>query len=168
MLRDDALDKSIPVFEPSDYDLKAKNIASQELTQLLSMTDEEKITYGQQEKAAKISMYEKIISTDVAQNNRLSDMRLLVAAWQPPTNDHIGLKDFMLKQIDISMGNTRYYEKELINARASFARDYYDDAVKKKQHDIEYHTKGNRQEIERTESRNRWIRELKASLPSSN
>jgi hypothetical protein len=164
MLRDGSLDAPIPVFEPSDYSLKGGIAAKAELARLLAMNDEERIVYGQIKKAEQIASHEKWLAKNKAENERLVEMRKQVSAWEPPTSEHTGLKNFMLEQIETSMNSLTYIERELIKDRASFARDYYDEAVKKAQRDIEYHAEGHRKECDRTEARNRWIRELQASL----
>ena len=128
------------------------------------MTDEEKITFGQAKKDAAIERNEKWIADQQAENARLIEMRDKVNSWQPPTSDHYGLKKFMLEQLEISMHSVDYWEREIIAAKQSFARDYYDKAVAEAQRGVEYNAEEDRKERERTDARNRWVRELRASL----
>lgn len=164
MLRDEPLDAPIPEFEPSDYSAKRLEESKTELARLLAMSDEEKITFGQSKKNDAIERNEKWKTKEQAENARLFEMRDKVAAWQPPTSDHDGLKNFMLEQLKISMNSVDYIEREIIAAKQSFARDYYDKAVAEAQRGIEYHTEEDRKERERTDARNRWVRELKGSI----
>jgi hypothetical protein len=173
MLRDEPLDAPIPEFQPSDYAAKRLEESKTELARLLAMTDEEKIAFGQSKKDAAIERNKKWIADQQAENARLIEMRDKVKAWQPPTSDHDGLKNFMLEQLEISMNSVDYYEREIIAAKQSFARDYYDKAfardyydkaVAEAQRGIEYNAEEDRKERERTDARNRWVRELRASL----
>jgi hypothetical protein len=164
MLRDEPLDAPIPEFQPSDYAAKRLEESKAELARLLAMTDEEKIAFGQSKKDAAIERNKKWIADKQAENARLIEMRDKVKAWQPPTSDHDGLKKFMLEQLEISMHSVDSHEREIIAAKQSFARDYYDKAVAEAQRGIEYNAKENRKERERTDARNRWVRELRASL----
>ncbi len=166
MMRDDPMDAPIPTFEPSQYSLVGGEQAKALREHLLSMTDEDRIVYGQAEKEKEIAMLENLLVTETVQNARLLGMRDEVTRWNPPTQDHVGLKDFMLQQIKVSLGTGDYYQQRIRECRAKFARDYYDKAVEKATHDIEYHEKAYREELERTASRNRWITELRASLPT--
>jgi hypothetical protein len=164
MLRDEPLDAPIPEFQPSYYNAKQLEESKAELARLLAMTDEEKIFFGQSKKDAVIERNEKYIADQQAENVRLIEMRDKVKAWQPPTSDHDGLKKFMLEQLEISMNSVDYHEREIIAAKKLFASDYYNEVVAEVQRHIEYYTEEDRKERERTDARNRWVRELKASI----
>lgn len=70
----------------------------------------------------------------------------------------------MLDQINISRNDLSWSDKSLCQARAKFARDYYDEALARAAHDIAYHEGKQREENDRVAQRNRWVNELKASL----
>lgn len=94
-------------------------------------------------------------------------MLALAEAWEPPTPDHRGLKEFMVKQITESIDwdcDTSYWDsKEL---RVLTAADYRSQQIKEVADDIEYHEKQNREEVDRCNQRNEWKRQLFASLES--
>jgi hypothetical protein len=164
MMRDDPMDAPIPVFEPSDYNAKRLVECRDEHYRLLAMNGEEKIAFGESKRKEHIQRMEQCLAKNLAENQRLIDMQKKVAAWQPPTPDHQGLKDFMLQQIEVSMNGVAYYEEHLEKAKASSALDYYLAEVAEAERGRIYNAEQNQKEIERTESRNRWVRELKASL----
>jgi hypothetical protein len=86
-------------------------------------------------------------------------------AFRAPTPDHAEYAKFLVSQLQESIrfdGGGDYYENQLKETHTFNAW-----CVSKKQsllHDIKYHEKGLKEEIERTEKRNRWVKDLKASL----
>lgn len=95
---------------------------------------------------------------------RYEAMLAKVEAWEPPTQDHVGFKDFMADQlrqsIDFDCSPGGYYDapKKLEPA------EWHEAEVKKAERDIEYHTTERTKEITRTEARNQWLAQLRASL----
>lgn len=165
MMRDDPLNAPIPEkFEPSDYHVKALAEATKKHILLQAMTDNEKIAFGEVEKADTIKRTREWLEKEKQENMRLIDMRLQVQSWNPPTPDHVGLKDFMLQQIDISMHNTTYQENEISNAEAKPPTAFYVEALSRAAHDIEYHAKENIKEIGRATERTDWVKKLRASI----
>lgn len=164
MLRDEPVEGDIPEFKPSLRDLQKSEEAKAERHRLLEMTDDERIKFGQSKKDEEIDRAEKYLAKEIMENLRLSLMRDRVMAWKIPTSEHAGLREFMLDQIKISMHSLEYSEKRIRDAKASFARDYYDRALAEATRDIEYHEKAQLEENERTFNRNRWVNELKASI----
>lgn len=157
-MRDSPNDAPIPdKFEPSDYHVKRLIESREKLENLKSMTDAEKESFGQTEKAEDIQRIEKWLEKDIAQNNRLEDMADQVQAWNPPTPDHRGLKDFMLQQISISKNGVDYIQSSLVEATAKPATAYYVAAVSEAARSIKYHTEENAKEIERVNGRSEWV-----------
>ena len=166
MMRDEPLDAPIPEFEPSDYSSKRLAEARAELDRLIAMTGDERLAFGQKKRDEAIERAKRYLEKDATENARLIEMRDQVSAWHPPTPDHVGLKEFMLDQINISMNRTDYWESEITTAEGSDPGEYYDNSVTRANRDIEYHTKGDREERERTAARNKWVKELVASVKS--
>jgi len=54
-------------------------------------------------KAKEWAEYAALCAKRLPIRKRLNDLRSRVAAWEPPTPDHGGLKDFMLEQLDDSL-----------------------------------------------------------------
>lgn len=164
-MRESPYDALIPdKFEPSNYNAKRLIESREILAKLKSMTDAEKESFGQAAKSAEIQRIEQCLENDRAQNKRLEDMATQVNAWNPPTNDHQGLKDFMLQQISISKNRLDYIQTSLIEATEKPVLAYYVSAVSKAENGIKYHTEKNAEEIERANSRTEWVRQLRASI----
>jgi len=86
-----------------------------------------------------------------------------VNAWKPPSADHKGLKDFMAQQIQESIKFDCDYDLSNITGPSSW-EDWMTDKKADNKRDIFYHEAEQEKEIERTNSRNRWIRQLRESL----
>jgi hypothetical protein len=165
MMRDDAMDAPIPErFEPSDYHKKRIAEATKENARLLKMGNAEKIAFGKAKKAERIARCKEWLARERAEMKRLADMEKAVRKWTPPTPDHVGLKEFMLQQIDVSKHDLDYIERDLAKAKASAPMDYYVDAVNAAERDMEYNVKHEAEEVERAENRNKWLQDLRSSI----
>ena len=164
MMRDEPGDAPIPErFEPSEYHNKKIAEAEVELSRL------EGLTVDEAAKECSIS-HEK---EETRKANRLAKNRQQIEAyklmlkkatnWQPPTKDHEGFKEFMVDQIqksvDFDDDEKLYQPSEILKTEA-----WLTERIAKAKWDIEYHTKNHKEEIERTESRNYWLAELRNSL----
>jgi len=164
-MRDSPYDAPIPdKFEPSDYDTKRLIESRETLAKLKAMTDAEKEAFGQAKKVTDIQRIEQWLEKDRAQNKRLDDMYAQVQSWNPPTNDHRGLKDFMLQQISISKNGVDYIQNSLAEATEKPSMAYYVAAVSEAARSIKYHTEENAKEIERVNGRSEWVSQLRASI----
>jgi len=151
-------------FYPSDYHAKKVVLARKELKRLKAMKHGERLKFGQSAKEAAIKHNEQWLKKDKAENDRLLAMAQNVIAWNPPTKDHQGLKEFMLQQLDISRNDLDYMHSQLEQAKERPALTYYITAVSDAAHAIEYHTKENAKEIEIANTRSEWVRLLRLSL----
>lgn len=164
-MRDDPMDATIPEkFEPSDYDTKELAKATQEHKRLQDMTDDEKIAFGVQKKEESITNSQKYLATAISENDRLNKMTRQVKAWKPPTPDHVGLQEFMLDQIKISMRDLSYSRESLKKAEESSPKSHYAAAVSSAVWHMNYHTEENLKECKRAEERTEWVKQLRMSL----
>lgn len=172
-MRDDDLDKPYVPRTPSDYHAKNIKAARKEIKKISKMTDEELIRSEEKKLKKEKKYHEERI--EERRNNFivLGGMLTSVKQWEPPTQDHYGLKDFMKEQITKTIDfdcDTEYNEKELSeikeklkNLNASIIR-----AARKKEaeDDLSYHLKEYQKEIERCAGSNKWVEELIKSLPN--
>jgi len=165
MMRDDPMDAPIPKkFEPSDYHIKALVEARETHDRLTAMSNEEKIAFGKEEKEKAIKRHQGWLERDRIQNDRLAEMQSQVMAWRPPTPDHEGFKKFMLDQIKISMNDTEYIARQITEAEEKSPMDFYVAALSSAAWNINYHKKGNTDEIDRAEKRTEWVNQLRKSI----
>lgn len=87
-----------------------------------------------------------------------------VQAWEPPSADHVKLKTFMVKQIEESIkrdDSTEYLSKPTAQLSPT---EWLESKKAKALQDIEYHKAQWAEEVQRTEQRNRWLKQLRGSL----
>ena len=164
MMRDDPLGPDIPEFKPTDCYAKELKEAKARLRKLRSMDETAATAHGAKLRNEKIKLYEDMIARSEEQNRRLAEMKIAVESWAPPTGDHDGLKKFMLDQIATSYDETTYYADALRDAKRISPSLYFEHAVAEAERDIVRMDEENAKEVERTNARNAWVRELKASL----
>jgi len=168
MMRDEPFDAPIPErFEPSTYHSEQLNKAELELERVSALTTSECEFESLAEYAKEKARLEASIQKEVLAGERLRAMRNQVKAWTVPTTEHAGLKEFMLQQIDSTLQydcDPKYQRESLAKLRRKTPNEWKAEQVAKAQKDIDYHHAGNLEEVKRTESRNQWIAQLRASL----
>ena len=164
LMRDEPLGAPIPEkFEPSDHHAKALATARTELERLLAMGENDRTAFGETRRQEEIENRRRHLRRSQEQDARLKAMREQVVAWTPPTPDHTGLREFMLQQIELSY-NGDFYERYLAEAEVKTPAAYYEEAVTAARRSIKYNTEEHAKEVQRTETRSRWIADLRKSL----
>jgi hypothetical protein len=166
MMRDEPWDTPIPErFEPSAYNADRLAEACAERDRLYAMTDSEA------EKAALVEYEEDCAARDKyfadkrAQRERYDAMIAKVREWQGAPE---GIKEFGLEQLergrefDCAEPFTYWKDIELLSGA-----DWRRTQIEKVQKDIEYHTVEDAKERARTEGRNAWLAQLRASLEAA-
>lgn len=166
MMRDDPSDAEIPEeFQPDDYYSEAVERTRVEIADIQAMTTEE----ADLQAAADYSnnLTEKETAIKEADELRAKYERMLeqVKAWNPPTPDHIGFKDFMSKQIteSIEWDCSKDYYRNQQPVRLS-GEDWKATQLETLMSSLVSYEKNLAEEIERTNSRNAWIKALRNSL----
>jgi len=160
-MRDEPDGTPIPErFEPSDYHVKERDKAKKQYEIISDLSDAQAEEKALAEYTQELTRY----NLRALQNNNeqalYKAMLGKVQAWQaPPT--HLEFKKFMIEQLETSMNFDNFepdYPKQ-ISGRAWKAK-----AEAQALRDISYHTTEYAKEVERVESRNKWINDLRESL----
>lgn len=163
MMRDESLDKEIPLFEASTYHLdqieKSKNDLEKYSQMSIKETEEILIeSYNKQLEQNQISRKEY---------NELEDryMKVLkeVEKWTPPTKDHVKLKEYALDQLKQSISHD-CNQSFIRDPEKMEAREWLDFKIGRLKDDIAYHQKNWEQEVQRANERNQWVIALKESF----
>lgn len=167
-MRDDPHDTPIPEeFEPNTYDLEATEDAKKELKKFKKMSVKEANEAADKEYKSNIKEHNKTIKEKIELKKKCEDMLAKVQEWLPPTPDHVHFKDFMIEQIsgsiDFDCDLTYYLEHKPTKLTG---KEWLKQQIDRCEHDIEYHAKGHKEEVERVNQRNSWIKELRGSLKS--
>ena len=159
-MRDAPSDAPIPEeFKPSDYHLEALNKANTELKELFSLTPEAVRLKAKQ-------AHEKSVAYHTAGRAKQEELKLKyeamlakAQAYIPPSPDHDGLKEFMVRQIEESIQ---------FDCQSSYhADEWFQSERVRIKGAIKHHKKGYADDVARTKSRNEWIRKLRASTKDS-
>lgn len=170
MMRDEPLDAPIPErFEPSDYHTKkiAEEIAT--LERLAGLTEAEAEQSASASYEAGIAKQEAAIHRNDMLREKYKAMLAKVEAWRSPSAEHDGFKKFMVEQItgsiDFDCDNSCYRQQKHVKLTGAEWRAQGEAKARKS---IAYHEAENAKEIERTEARNTWLRQLRESLKPAN
>lgn len=132
-----------------------------ELNELWSLIgdDWEVRAAGQHEKA--LQQYRKSLIAYNKMRSKYDAMRLQVEAWIPPTEDHAGLKAFMLQQIDSSIEWMHKPEEP----KKRSGKELRDIEIKEATRSLEHYQNNCKEELLRGKRAGDWIKALIASVP---
>jgi hypothetical protein len=150
--------------QPSDYHFKALATARSALATFESMTSMEcGFKAAAEHKDAETYRLERIKeNADLLQ--KYTEMLVCAKAWTAPTENHNGLKEFMVKQIEESIKwdcDTDFMSKPVEQLSGA---DWLEKAKSRAITDIEYHKTKWAEELQRTAERNAWVSNLRNSL----
>ena len=165
MQRDAPMDQPPKKQIRNDYHVNAVKDARIRLAALRAMTPEQQRAKGVAMRQLAVNSARASHAKSQVENARLDEMASQVQAWVPPTDEHKGLRDFMLDQIKISRDDPTWADKWLREAEEKTPESYFVEAISSAVRDIAYHEKELTKEMERNESRNEWIDKLYESLP---
>lgn len=98
---------------------------------------------------------------------RYTSMLNKVKDWVPPTEQHVGLKDFMIEQLTSSIkfdtGST-YYQDRLAKQKPK-AEEWLKTEIESTKDSIRYYAEQKRKQNERYEANVKWINELMEAVP---
>jgi hypothetical protein len=162
-MRDDAKDAEIPeALVPSPYYSKRFNELMAALTTVTAMSDEETEKAAFNEYDSEIAKQIEYANERLAVKKRYEAMIADVYAWTPPTEDHEGLKTFMIDQLLSSVGSDcREYGADV---KRLAGKEWRTAKLEKLGEEMARAGREMRAEEERTRDRNEWIQALRDSL----
>lgn len=169
MMREEPMNAQIPeMFEPSDYNTKiiAETTAALERLDCMTIAEAEQAASAAYEIV--IAEQAKAVHRNDTLREKYTAMLEKVEAWQPPSEDHNGLKEFMVEQIisSINYDCGNYYRDQ--KHKKITGAEWKKQEETRLHKDMAYHEAENTKEVERTEARNNWLRKLRESLKAAN
>lgn len=161
-LRDSPEAKIPDKFEPSDHHKKALKEAKVKLQRIQKMDDTAINIVAKSEYALEVKEYEKRVKENSDLKSRYEDMLKQVRAYNPPSSEHIGYKDFMIEQLQSSIKFDCGYNPKMPKLKT--AEEWRKENIKSATWDINYHQEELLKEIERCAERTKWVNQLKESL----
>jgi len=163
-MRDEPFDKPIPdSFPVSDYHTKKIFEAEEEIEALGGYNESLAKDGAEKEYKEELDHYKKYLNEKTELKEKYNSMLAKVNAYQPPTSEHTGYKDFMIEQIKTSIDFDCSAAYTTI-PKLKTPLDWYNSKKTRLLKDLAYHQEQNAKEIERTNARNLWISQLKKSL----
>lgn len=165
-IRDEPVGAPLPeTFEPTTYHLDKREEAAGRLAEIKSMTDDDCRTAAEREWLDALADKRKRDADNSALRARYDAMLTEVLAWEPPTDEHVGIKTFMVEQIASSIRFDTGYERpdpvRLTPVEWRIAQQ------QQAHRDIAYHEEQHAKEVERATGRSRWLSDLRESLPEA-
>jgi len=151
-------------FEPSDYHIKALERERAALAELEALSPEQCETRAIAEFEKDEDYRLRALREARALQQKYESMLAMVRDWQPPSDDHQGMKDFMVQQIQDSIKfdcGVEYYETP---TERKTGAEWLADSLARVRGSIARHEEGHAAEVARTEGRNEWLRLLRESL----
>lgn len=167
LMRDDPSDAPVPdKFEPASYYEEWLEKANAKLAELRSMDDAAIAAAAEQAYAAGHAADLKRAADKATLRLKYEEMLAKVEAWNPPSSDHTGLKEFMATQIreSIDFDCSTKYAAEYATKRLE-PMDWYKKEITEAIRSVARYTEEREKEIDRTAGRNRWIQQLRSSVP---
>lgn len=170
-MRDDDMNAKYKERTPSAYHTKEIAKAKQSLKDAEVLSDEVIIANKKNELEESKQYHIKSIEKAKIDAKNMNAILKEVTAWQPPTSDHAGIKDFMADQIVKTIDfdcNTRYHDEELAKVELKLltlnAKSIREEMIAKANKDFEYHTKEYNADVERCDKSNQWVKDFINSL----
>lgn len=163
MLRDDPLSSEIPEFEPSDYYAKKLSRLEAELSAFMGMNPAERRSLYEAEQVKRMEERELGLTRKREERARYESMLAKAKAFKSPSPDHDGYAKFIVEQLEQSIDfdcDTSYYDKQKI---PSFDQ-WQDEKLNELIFSIKRARSSVKEEQERTDDRNKWVKKLKEAL----
>lgn len=161
-LRDEPLSKPIPEeFTESSFYRDSLQRERNRLVELRSMTEED--IHNENEAFYQRRMADRTAALEKAEVLKANYLRILeeVKAWNPPTPEHENLKAFCIEQIQISLPDTSYYKTPVERQTDS---EWIEENIRECLDRISRCENEVQKERNRTDSRNKWLKDLRDSL----
>lgn len=163
-MRDEPFNTPIPErFEPSLYHQQKLEEANKRLAWLHQLSPQDADMEAQKENELALAAHAKRVKSAAEIRKRYVDMLDMVDKWKAPTKDHYGLQQFMHDQLTESLKFDCGWDDEPEPKQLS-GEEWKQKEIKRALNNVQYHATGQREEFERVEARNEWLKALRESL----
>lgn len=164
MMRDEPGDAPIPEkFDPSSYYKDKFDEAKKELAELLAMAPDDLSTAAVADFDERVRAWRLSQQRELNQKTRYRTMLAKVEAWTPPSSDHVGLKEFMLQQLNESIKFDTGF-KPAPEPKPMTGEEWRAERLEELTWEVNYDAKNYAQEVERVNNRNEWLAKLRQSM----
>jgi hypothetical protein len=170
-MRDDSMEAEFVPREPSKYYTEQIEKANQQLKQARELSDKEIVSLRKSQLEESKKYHLESIERAKESRKALSEILMEAENYEPPTGNHIGIKEFMIQQVKDTIAqdcNTSYHDNnlekianELLSLNPAVIRfQMIADAEK----NISYHKKESAEEVKRCNDSNKWVEDFLTSI----
>ena len=170
-LRDEPLSAPYKIRKPGDYHSNEIKKAQQELSQLNNISDKDLIEKTRHELQESLNRYKTMKYERKKNRIKVIDMIKAVNAWNPPTSEHDGVKDFMLEQLKQTLEfdfSSTWVDEEIDKSEMILAmlngKQIREEKQKKLEADLVYHKRELADETKRCNDANKWVKDFLESI----
>lgn len=164
-MRDDSLDSPYEPRTPSEYYVNSLQSQREELEKMKAMTDEDIIRDFETSGNDSLEYHEKGLEKDKENLEKLNSILESAKAWVPPTEEHEGLRSFMIEQIESTIhgnGDPSYHVDKIAQIKKEMEEGidpkvYREKRIKEIEDKISFYQIEVQKELERCKQSNDWM-----------
>lgn len=167
LMRDDDSSKPMTIealTDDSDYHVKSIRHAKAELIRLKGLTPEEVASETHNAYLERVEFEERYKSERLAMRARYEAMLEKVRAWEPPSEEHVEFRMFMINQLEGSIDFDTSGADKQRDPEQQTPEQWLADRIAHQEKTIERSTEEEAKRIERNEGRIRWVNQLRESV----
>ena len=164
-MRDNPLGSPYEPRTPSEYYSNSLQSQREELERTESLTDEDIVQEFEISRRDSLEYHEKGLEKDKANLEKLNSILSSAKAWVPPTEEHEGLRTFMIEQIESTIkadGDLSYHINKIVQIKQEMKdgidpKVYREERIKEIEDRITYYEGEIQKELERCKRSNDWM-----------
>jgi hypothetical protein len=171
-MRDNPLDSPYEPRTPSEYYVNSLQSQREKLEETKTMTDEAIVQDFETLLKDSLEYYERELEKTKVNLGRLNSIMESAKSWVPPTEDHEGVRDYMIDQLEITIkadGDPSYHVNKIVQAKKELEEGidpkvYREEKIKEIEDRISYYEGEVQKELERCKQSNDWMDKFLESI----
>lgn len=171
-MRDNPLDSPYEPRTPSQYYVNSLQSQREKLEETKTMTDEAIVQDFETLLKDSLEYHERELEKTKVNLGRLNSIMESAKSWVPPTEDHEGVRDYMIDQLEITIkadGDPSYHVNKIVQARKELEEGidpkvYREEKIKEIEDRISYYEGEVQKELERCKQSNDWMDKFLESI----
>ena len=171
-MRDNPMDSPYEPRTPSEYYVNSLQSQREKLEEMKTMTDEAIVQYFETLLNDNLEYHEKKLSENKSNLEKLNIILESAKSWVPPTEDHVGLREFMIDQLEMTIkgdGDLSYHEELIMKIKEEMEEGidpkvYREKRIKEIEERISYYEIEIQSEMERCKKSNDWMEKFFESI----
>ena len=171
-MRDNPLDSPYEPRTPSEYYVNSLQSQREKLEETKTMTDEAIVRDFENLLNDSLKYHERELEKTKVNLGRLNSIMESAKSWVPPTEDHEGVRDYMIDQLEITIkadGDPSYHVNKIVQAKKELEEGidpkvYREERIKESEDRISYYEGEVQKELERCKQSNDWMDKFLESI----